>query len=218
VTGRAVQPGSLVIVFVSADTTSAVTVTVADDKGNSYIQSDFVNDPGALQGGFVFFLGNVQGGPSIFTATFGASNFSVELLFEEFTGIAATRDPRDGHIGADVVTPGNGANTISSGSITTTQDGDLVWGVCECVNSIISTHVPSVGTGFVLGQVSSGLTVDKTSEWQIQSAQGAIAATFGTSFGTTDSYTAHVIAFKSSAIVAPPLADPWHQWSPLLAQ
>ncbi len=146
--GAVVGSGNTVIGSFSIDSSGGGDiVSVTDDKGNTYTVVDNVNDAANVQRFCSFVLGNIANGPSTITAGSTSKSFRT-VTWEEISGVAALSDPRDGHGGQLQTAPGTSSNGVTSGSVTTTVNGDLIWGA-TC-NSSDGT-VPSVGSGFAAG-------------------------------------------------------------------
>jgi hypothetical protein len=157
----AVTSGSTVLVTALIAATGSI--TVADDKGNTYTQ---IGTNAGLAGVIFsyFYAVNVTNAPKTFTMTTSSGTYP-GILVAEVANIAAV-SPLDGHADQYQATPGTGTDALTSGSFTTTANGDFIYGVCAFGNTIKG------GTGFneLQGQI--------VSEWQIQTTAGAIASTF----------------------------------------
>jgi hypothetical protein len=195
-TGSVVASGNLVVGSVQWGTGAGETlVSVTDDKLNTYNISSNVNDATATQAQALFWLPNVTNGPSTITATFSSVVTSFRrILWDEFSGVATS--PLDGTTG-QVLAGTLTANGMTSGNISTTANGDLVWGAATDTFGAGATW--SAGTGFTLLDAGSPANnAPMYSEWQVQSSSGSIAATF-TQTGTASESIVAVIAFKASA-------------------
>ncbi len=172
--GAVVGSGNAVVGSFSIDSSGGGDiVSVTDDKGNTYTVVDNVNDATNVQRFCSFVLGNITNGPA--TITVGSTSKSFRTVtWEEISGVAALSDPRDGHGGQLQTAPGTSSNGVTSGSVTTTVNGDLIWGA-TC-NSSDGT-VPSVGSGFAAGTGDSDGAIIVT-ENRTQTTAGAVAATF----------------------------------------
>src|SRR5205814_2065415 len=95
----------------------------------------------------------------------------------------------NGNAAQKQVNPGTGTDLISSGSLTTTTGGDLVYAVSYSTNS---TTIPTAGTGYTrwTGTAASASTFYIASESQAQSVAGAISGTFTGSGATNTAITA----------------------------
>jgi hypothetical protein len=209
--GATVGVGNLVCGVLSYYTPSGPLSSVIDDKGNNYTIVD--NIAGTGMSSFTlstFYLANITNAPQTITATFTNTLFYVMILADEYSGVAAV--PLDGHAINQQPSFGNAtADAVTSGSITPTVSGDLIYG--GVTDGGVSTIV--AGTGFTLRQTSTVTSSDFAySEDLIQGASAAVAATFTLNAG--DDFAAGVMAFKA----APPIL-PWSRWpqlAPILAQ
>lgn len=197
--GVAVGSGNLVVGVVTWDSASGQGTlnTVTDNKGNTYTISDSINSAGDTQQAASFSLGNVTGGPTVITANFtstGGGDHWITIVVSEYSGGPAAADFRDGHTGQLQTAVGTGANAISSGNITTTANGDLIWGATV---SPTSTPTATAGTGFTLrgSDITNTFTYD---EDQVQTTAGSIAATF-TASASAANWITFLIAFKITA-------------------
>lgn len=180
-----VGSGNLVIVsFGGAG--DGIEVTVTDDKSNSY---SLVSKTTA--GGYTwasFYALNITNSPKIVTASYGSSSY-ITMVVDEFSGIA-TSNALDGYAINGNQTGVNTTNGITSTAITTTADGDLIYG--SVVNLVGSSTLTKTST-FTQAQVSGQ---DFNTEYRIQSTKGSVAATWT---GTTqDQFSSFILAFKAA--------------------
>lgn len=183
--GAAVPSGNACMVVVSYSG-SAATVTVTDDKTNTYTQVDqlFFSALGFTTTSF--YILNVTNGPTTITGTIPSNAFGA-LQIDCYSNIATTA-ALDVHAIANQTNPGTGANAITSGSVTTTAAGELVYGFTLDGSSL----GVSVGTGFTGHQAIASTYF---SEGLVQGSAGATAATFTTTHAT-DLFTTLVMTFK----------------------
>src|SRR5690349_14135137 len=95
----AVGNGNSVVGIVTWDYSSGATISITDDKGNTYTQVDTVSDPPFTQRVLSFYLTNITNAPTTITANFSTSTAWSRILVDEYSGIAAT-SAIDGHTGA----------------------------------------------------------------------------------------------------------------------
>jgi hypothetical protein len=173
--GATVSSGSAVFVVCGWAQDATKTVTVTDDKSNTYTAVDKVSNGAAIVPLCTFYCLNVTNAPKTITATMSAAQTFGFMIVDEFSGVA-TSAALTAHNMQQQAAPGTGTDAITSGSITATS-GNLLWGgAITLTNGNIS-----IGTGFTLSG-SLGTTV-KT-EWLTQGAN--TAATF-TDSGTGSS-------------------------------
>lgn len=188
---------------VSYQASGAALSTVTDDKSNSYtVQRTVTNQDVKMS---TFYLANITNAPSTITATFASATQYRSLIIIEASGIA-TASALDVETGQASLSPGGGANDISSGSVTTTADGDFICGfVVE--TSAFNTNEFTAGTSvaYTKREENGGANqIDMAAETFVQSTQGAIAATFaGATAGTTGQYDVAILTLKAAAASAP---------------
>lgn len=175
---------------------STTLTSVTDDKGNTYNTETLITSAGASC--YAFSLGNITNGPKIITITLAAnSGFGNTSVADEYSGTAALSDPRDVHGGQAQSSVGTTTDAVSSGSFTTTANGDLIYGVTICTNS---ANLCAAGTGFT-GR-SSDTGGGAVSEDLVQSSAGSIAATF-TNSQAGDFFATFLLAIKAASGTAP---------------
>jgi hypothetical protein len=169
-----------------------VVVSCTDSQSNPYTTAMTEAATGRVT--LVCYSTNISGGSNTVTVSFkDESDAAVNvanrgLTISEYSNID-TSDPID-------VTSGNSntAGSQTSGSATTTQNGDLIYGAL----ALGSTDTISAGSGFTL-RASDG--IDRIgSEDMVQSTAGSVAATFSTVFSV--SYSAVMVAFKAAGTAA----------------
>lgn len=206
-TGSAAGVGNLIAGGVAWGSTTNNLTSVTDNKGNTYTILDTVlNLDGESAASFA--LGNVVNGPSIITANFSASDSNLVIIWDEFAGGLAAANPVDVHHGQSQSRPGTGANAVSSGAATTTQNGDLIYGVSFDVSGSSTTF--SAGGGASIATTDTGLSRHGASEFAVQSTAGSIAATY-TSNQSGGDYMTFMIAIKAA-----PTGDTLQGSTPLL--
>src|SRR5258708_17264178 len=184
---------------------NGITITsVQDDQGNTYTVKDSLNDATDSHQIFSFELGNITNAPHIITITFGSgSGNPVQVVIDEYSGALAAADPTDGHAIVLRTAPGTGANAITSTSITTTVNGDLIYGVC--FDQGTATPASTAGTS-PLSFTLRGSDLDPTdafsvvSEDAVQSPPGSVNTAFTNSTtGGGDNFAVIIIAVKPAA-------------------
>lgn len=204
-----VTAGSIVsgvVIWDNIDFGAVTLSNVTDDKGNTYtINVDTVVDVPNSQKWSSFYATSFPNGlPTTITANFSGSNGFFGIVIKEDSPGAGFTVALDGH-NATFATAGSGvtgANLYSSGSATTTANGDLVNGFCI---SDTGTPTPTAGTSpnaFTqrISTAASSTAFAVGSEDFIQTTAGSIAATFGTSTapGAT-AFGVFMLAFKALA-------------------
>ncbi|MGZ4849799.1 MAG: beta strand repeat-containing protein, partial [Candidatus Bathyarchaeia archaeon] len=195
-TGSVVGTGGCIAGAVSWGSNTIALSSVIDDKGNSYTISDNFADASTSQCMATFVRGNITNGPSTLTATFGSSATFVQLSWNEYSGVVALTDPRDGHTGQiQTSVTSTSADAITSGNITTTSNGDLIFAATMDDSGIN----PSAGTGFNLRVANnSGGNVSIALEDLIQVTAGTANGTF-TQASQPNPWITAVMALKPAA-------------------
>lgn len=194
--GAAVRTGGTVITAVSWDSGGgAVVSNMTDDQGNVYAPLDTVVDTGNNQSTEDFYAFNITNAPMTMTATFSIPAAFVELTADEFANVLTT-SPLDGHIGNFQATVGTSANAVTSGTISTAANGDLIWGVT--VESSGAGGPFTAGTGFTAGDLA--LQAFMLTEHKDAPFAGTPAATFTT--GATSTTSTAVVALKPAPATA----------------
>lgn len=101
--------------------------------------------------------------------TFSGSLTDIRSIQHEVSGVNYTT-PVD-QTASNVQTNPSGTDSLTSGAVTTTENGEYIFGA---THPDVSTTAPTAGTGFTIAVTST----TRSSEYQIQSSAGSIAATF----------------------------------------
>lgn len=179
--GTAVTTGNCVLIAGGTPGTSPTLTFIDNAVGNTYTNVNELDVSGFTLAQAIG--SSIINGPTTITMVNPGSQAFMGIVIEEWSGLLSA--PYDLSTMQTQATPGNTTDAISSGPITTTTNGELIWGVC--VNTDTATS-PAVGTGFTQGTASvSG--VYKT-EHLIQTTAGSISATYT---DATDGSTSHFI-------------------------
>jgi hypothetical protein len=139
---------------------------------------------------------NLTGGPTVITVTLSGAMSEQLVTIDEYTG-ALSSGSFDQGTTARQVNPGTASNAVTSGTVTPTVDGELIWGYGG--SSLHTSPIYTVGTGFTLRQRLS--SKNPTSEDLVQGTAAAIAATFTDNVSSDTSYTT-VVTLKPAAAPA----------------
>lgn len=179
-------PGNFLIVTGTAARPST-TLTISDTLGNSYLPAfGPVTDPNQNVTAYIWYVPSCKGGANAITLT-PATSAALEIHVSEWTGLATTSP-------VDQTASATGTGTAaSSGQLTTTANGELIFGYTFLFNTA------TAGTGF------TGITLvnGDLDEYQVQSNAGPIAATFTQTSGT---WFALLATFKPANSGPPPPA------------
>jgi len=176
-----VVAGNLIAVYVTYDGTGTLN-SVTDSLGNTYTIVQTLSDGTHVQKSATAYAKNIAGGANTVTATFASAICCRLIIAHEITG-ADTAAPLDGGLGVGFsgqlqAAPGNGANAVTSGNMTTVTNGDYIFGATSDSSGLTSQTI-SAGTGETVRVNSSGATGNATaSEENIQATAGAVASTF----------------------------------------
>jgi len=202
-TGSVIGTGNCVcgaITYATTDTLNSVT----DDKGNNYAIKDTVTDTTNARKLSSFICGNITNGATTVTANFSAAASNATIVWDEFSGISGSTDPTDVHGGQFQSSAGTGTDAMTSGNVTPTASGDLIYGIS--VTDSGATTPASVGTGYTIG-ASNGAGFGIVTESKVQAVAAAVAATFtATITGTVQCLTIALAVFAfAPLVVVPPL-------------
>lgn len=167
------------------------------------VAATLVDDDSASSGMVDFYILNVSGSPTTATITCPGSNADM-IMAEEIMRIA-TSAALDAHAKNFQNTNSGTTDGVTSGSITTTSDGDYIWSITHSSPNG-GNHI-SPGTGYtgLQAAAASGIAIGPydggTYRWtfedenSVQTFHGAIAATF-TSQLSFYQFTTLVMALK----------------------
>lgn len=186
--GSNVTAGNMIVVTIYSN--KGLT-SITDSLSHTY-QTATVNTDGSTYVFGCYYVPNITGGANTVTATLTAAHTFALLTIQEYSG-CATASPLDQATFAFQTTPGTGANAITTGNVTTTTNGQLLFGACGSTEAFTATV--SAGTSYTIRQNPLG---DNPSEDRVQTSAGAVAATFTTT-DTTASYHSLIATFKAAA-------------------
>jgi hypothetical protein len=188
------QAGNALLVGVT--TSSGATLTVSDDKGNTWNQVD----GGADGNGEVFSIYlalNIAGGTRSIKLHRSSVTDNTSMSASEYYNIAPSSAVDAHHCNA-----GAASSSVSAGSITPTVSGDLLWqwavntggggGVPQSVSSFTSGSQPSISWQFLGTDVYDGAAVQAG----VYNSTSAINPTFTS--GTSVGFDSCVMALKAA--------------------
>jgi hypothetical protein len=180
VTISAVGSGNTICGVVSWVTSAATLNSVTDDKGNTYNRETTALDTSDGLSTAAFSRTNITNAPVTITATWSIGVTFRQILVDEFSGAStASTDERDGtaHGGQFQANPGTAANGITSGTFTTSTNGDLIWGAT--VDGAGTLALATNGTSFSTGTQFNATDYASQTEFRTQATAGSgTAATF----------------------------------------
>lgn len=183
-----VTAGNLIVVCLYAN--KGLT-SLADTRAHTYSTAT-ANTDGSTYAFGAYYVANISGGANTVTATLTAAHTFALLSVHEYSGVITT-SPLDQATFNFQATPGTGTNAITSGNVTTTTDGQLIFGCAGSTEA--NTGVVSAGTNYTIRQNPLN---DNPSEDRVQASAGSTAATFTTN-DTTASYHSLIATFKAGA-------------------
>ena len=170
--------GNFLIVTATA-ARPASTLTVSDTLGNTYTAAAApVTDPAQEVTVYIWYVPVCKGGANTVKIV-PSTTAALEIHLSEWSGLATT-SPVDQSISAT----GTGTS-VSSGSQTTTANGELIYGKSWVANDA------AAGAGFT----SISLVNGDMDEYEIQPAAGSVAATFTQATGV---WFSEMVTFKSA--------------------
>jgi hypothetical protein len=192
--GSNVTAGNLIVVSIGYGGAIG-TPSCADSLSNSYTVEASGHSVLSNQSQALFWAEDISGGACTVTVTLSPAASFRRMQVSEYSGLV-TASPSDG----SAITADNDLSTATDGtqsdSITTGENGDLIYGWCQ---NFDEADPPSAtitgGTGFTQrGGVGSGICVG---EDKIQASAGSVNATFTLDIGSTCLVT--VLALKAAA-------------------
>lgn len=185
--GSAVSIGDTVCVSTTVGQTAGAPASsvVTDSLGNTYVNKSRISDATNNQMLETWLcIVTVAGTPTVqmqYNPTPGTSiagNGSLNV--DPFTGSNAA-STSDGANAQNQVSPGTGTDVLSSGTFTTTVNGDLLYGAA--VDTSSGADPGTLGTGFTLGVLSGGVVLRSEYKTQVSAGSGT-AVTFTAATGT----------------------------------
>jgi hypothetical protein len=189
---NAVTASDVIAVLCAWTGTTQTLTRVSDTQGNAYTIVDNPTSGSYGRAAMAYAVAGVSG-PDTVTCTFSSASMGKSVVAHEIGGVNAAV-PLDGHKMTVRLSPGTGANAISSGAITTTVNGDYLLGFT--FNSSSNQADWNAGTGFTRRQDLRVASYTVASEDAIQSAAGAAAATFTATAGAVGEFITGILALR----------------------
>lgn len=176
--------------FVAIDGTNDI--TGISDGVNTYTQVDTHT---AVYGGLntrisTYYAKDITGGSLTLTTSASTSQTAIARTYICEVAGADLTSPLGVHAIQTQVTPGTGTDLVTSGNVTTTENGDYIFAATLSNNG---GETFSAGTGF---NVADTITSWMASEYRVQSSAGPIAGTFTAAFGDLHTFSTAVVALK----------------------
>lgn len=176
--GVAVTSGnSIAIAWRNFDTTNTTSATMSDNgaPGSTWAAVDRIYDAPNTDAFGTFYAQNVTGAPTTVTVSYTGGNNGCWILAHEISGVATTGGI-DGHTGQVQIHPVNGTDVVTSTAVTTTKNGDYIFGATFDAACFAIAVTPGTGYTGRLNTALNGCT--QRTEDLIQGAAGSVAATF----------------------------------------
>lgn len=192
--GSNTTAGNAIAGFYSVNDGSANTITSIAGCSNTYTRVETITSGGDTT--TWFYAQNITGGACTITATTSGASGYRSIIAHEVSGIL-TSGTLDVSVSFSSEPAGTGTNAATSGTDTTTADGDYIFGAMHVANTLTMTVTPGTGfTGRVTG-AGGGDIAPYRSEDLIQTTAGSIAATF--TIPSSQNVHAGMIALKAGA-------------------
>jgi PKD repeat protein len=185
--GRNTSAGDLILVGFDYSTAAELS-SISDSQGNAFAQiGSELTSPGGARSR-LYYAKNIKGGADTVTINLSANSSYIEVYLTEYSGIDPN-NPIDGQAGAS----GN-AGAASSGNMTTTVAGDVIFGYC------VGDWACTAGSGFTArSTMNSNLIED-----MLAGAPGTYAATGSANMG----WSMQAVALKPASGVGSGTAAP----------
>jgi hypothetical protein len=182
--GAVVSGGDIVTLFVGLGS-SAQVASASDDKGDTCSVVDSQAPVGYTTASL--YCANVTAGARTFTVTASAANSYSVVLGDEYSNVAVV-SPIDAHAKNYQANPGAGSNAVTTGSVQTMTNGDLIVGGTFAVGAAGSI---TAGARFLQRAYVSNLAM---AESTVQAAAGAAAATW--TGNASSGFQSHLLALR----------------------
>ena len=183
------------LLIASVRVSHGATVSVSDSKNGTYIQAAKILDAGVPADTYIFYFSNSQAGANSVTLTLSGSTSDV-LQISEYSGVATTNALDQAN------SLGGYAGSPIGPSITTTNSGDLIYGVAILGNA-------SLGAGSGFSFVNNGDGGYDADEYQVQTSAGSLPVQFTNSSPGNGTWDVVAASFKAAgsggADVTPPV-------------
>jgi hypothetical protein len=194
----AVSSGSLVCGLLFWSGTTDTITAIDDDKGNTYTKVDtLLNIESDGRSALSFYAKNLTNAPQTITAHFSDTPSDKAITVREVSGAHHTT-PLDKNVAAAQSNPGTGTDAITSGSQTTTTNGQYVAGFSTAPFAQHDVGWLNAGTGYSNKDDAGNVAASEfyiASESRIQSAAGSIAATFTQASAGAEDYGTFLLTF-----------------------
>jgi hypothetical protein len=187
--GTSFTPGAVnnIICVAAFASTQAATMSIADTSGIVWLPVTPLTLTNSGSAEAQSWYGYAKGtSPTTITITFSAGNFNLEVMIDEFSGVAARAalDKQATSTGAASTA------TVTVGPVTLGANGELIWAVGN------GGAITGVGTGYTRAQQFDV----STSEYQILGSSAGASTAFSPSFATNSAGTNYTIVMGTFAL------------------
>src|SRR6266478_1297801 len=187
-----VTANDAIAVFCVWESLSQTLNSVTDTQGNIFT---IVNNPTTGRYGraaMAYAIARSTGGDTV-SCNLSTASMGKSIIIHEISGVNAST-PLDGQKLNVQNSPGGGANAVTSGSITTTVNGDYVLGFT--FNDSSNQADWNAGAGYTKRQDLQVQSYATASEDAVQTLSGSVAATFTATAATFGDFITGIMAFR----------------------
>jgi hypothetical protein len=175
--------------------TNGGTLSTVDDTANSFtLITTAGTGSGRISGAYI--CAATSGGTRTITLTYSAAVYAVSVAHEA-SGLAAS-SCLDASPAPNVQdNPGTATDAVSSGAATSAENGEYALGLSY--ETSFTGGPPAAGSSpWIQGQITTMMSAQGTSEYQIQASAGSITATW-TAGLATDDFISKITTWKAAA-------------------
>jgi chitodextrinase len=183
--------GNALIIGITYPHASGRTVTVSDDRSNTWVlgATTPANPANNQLVSRIYYALNVAGGTQKVTVTFDARVFNFQANLGEFYHVAAVA-AADGSSGNSA----SSAPSVTAGALTTTAPGDLIYFYGFDTHNTRSITGFTAGSGFTL--LSADVLLGSVSQFMVQTSPGSVTPGVTVTGGSSNAFNAVSLALK----------------------
>jgi hypothetical protein len=187
-----VTANDAIAVFCVWESLSQTLNSVTDTQGNIFTILNNPTTGGYGRAAMAYAIARSTGGDTV-SCNLSTASMGKSIIIHEISGVN-TSTPMDGQKMNVQNSPGNGANAVTSGSITTTVNGDYVLGFT--FNDSSNQADWNAGAGYTKRQDLQVQSYATASEDAVQTLSGSVAATFTATAATFGDFITGIMAFR----------------------
>ncbi len=187
-----VTANDAIAVFCVWESLSQTLNSVTDTQGNAFTIVDNPTTGGYGRAAMAYAIARSTGLDTV-SCNFSTASMGKSIIVHEISGVN-TSTPLDGQKMNVQNSPGNGVNAVTSGSITTTVNGDYVLGFT--FNDSSNQADWNAGVGYTKRQDLQVQSYATASEDAVQTLSGSVAATFTATAATFGDFITGIMAFR----------------------